>query len=806
MSTLVEVRTEKIDSDNFKNHIEKGYSGGYKILQTILDGIEFETKSIEVIMNNDCKLVCNASELVDIIEVCKKKDGSKKTIKGWYSFEDDRVYLSYQSIFETVKFCMNYKNLTNGNFYAEKVPPIPYKSKVLFDSNRFYTAKSLCIIDKNKGNLAIKRLADIEDDGSMQIFKYNKEEPGCFENRLFLSSDNHGYPMNHIAVWEWEAVVDKGDSSKDYVKIKYSNYEEPIEIHEIKEAKSIKDVIEILNTGIAFEPVCDRVIFFYKSSTGKLKGVLCDRTNMKFSCSTVSLKKDVSHLDIFLIDGMKRLTIKSLERNILKTIFLPEPVERFYFCKNETVRDIILENTSELYEYDYNENDVGVFKQIIDEMPKDSIYSEVAAALECSEEEAEKYVEDFIKQSKEYFTYKDFDKEVLLRIVENNPLLKEELAAEISDKWVEAHQAEIAKADKEIETLEETIAHKKHQNEELQIEIEKKQKRLDEITSKEKEYDDLLVQIDEKSKKKMQEIKNDVSDFVSELSFMMPFVQQNPTEDKHRKAFREGVEHGSYETNDWKDCLFEVEDQLKEAGVGENYCLSFAIFLYSAYLNNMPVLLAGPCGESIAHTFSVAMFGKTAGILDCSEPYNLDEIEYMLSGNDDVIIVKNPFTAEWYNNIMGLLMSSKKFYIVVNPLVEDMLIEPKSLYNYLIPIITESIVENLPKETSTGYIRTEEFDEFKIPEIDRKSVRFFESLDMNGFLKKRYGCVLATMVSMYNEAEEDPADEGFKYLYCAFPYMYFTQKTKKLTDKIREDNAVNDDLKKYILNYLEASE
>ena len=71
--------------------------------------------------------------------------------------------------------------------------------------------------------------------------------------------------------------------------------------------------------------------------------------------------------------------------------------------------------------------------------------------------------------------------------------------------------------------------------------------------------------------------------------------------------------------------------------------------------------------------------------------HNDTDREVLLS-EDEIVIVKNPFAAEWVDDVIHMVEESNKFFVLVTPFVEDLLIEPKGIFNYVQPLFTESFV------------------------------------------------------------------------------------------------------------------
>ena len=63
--------------------------------------------------------------------------------------------------------------------------------------------------------------------------------------------------------------------------------------------------------------------------------------------------------------------------------------------------------------------------------------------------------------------------------------------------------------------------------------------------------------------------------------------------------------------------------------------------------------------------------------------------------NDEgrVIVLLDPINTGWISHIPDFTAQKDKLILAVHPFAEDLLIEPKGLYNYVVPVLTELFVD-----------------------------------------------------------------------------------------------------------------
>ena len=140
-------------------------------------------------------------------------------------------------------------------------------------------------------------------------------------------------------------------------------------------------------------------------------------------------------------------------------------------------------------------------------------------------------------------------------------------------------------------------------------------------------------------------------------------------------------------------------------------------FLYAAYVQNIPLLIAGPYAHEFADAVSLSVAGRSAGILALDGRCDTDVIKQLETSDDTVIVVQNVFGKDWDDNLLQSLMRLNKFIIWTRPYTEDLLIEPMGLYNYALPLFTEHFVETKPTNQFIPGMHSKEFCQYPFQKI-----------------------------------------------------------------------------------------
>lgn len=181
------------------------------------------------------------------------------------------------------------------------------------------------------------------------------------------------------------------------------------------------------------------------------------------------------------------------------------------------------------------------------------------------------------------------------------------------------------------------------------------------------------------------------------------------------ESFSEGCTLNDDDTeihSTWRDALETLDISLRSAGTSREAVNVLSCLLYSACKNRVPVLLAGPNAEDIARAFSAAIFAQSPGVLFCEGSFSGKALEACRKSSSETVIIENPFCREWYYHIIRLISQREKFYILVHPFHEDLQLEPKSIVNYCIPVLTEIFIDSYPDRNYVSGREAPAFQDF----------------------------------------------------------------------------------------------
>lgn len=143
-------------------------------------------------------------------------------------------------------------------------------SRLSFTDDNHY---SLCFVSlSNSDEVWLIRCADINCKGRIELFYKDDTQPIIFENRDKLFYKDGPSENGATDIWEWSAIPNRADPTKDYVVTKYNHNIVPIEVAVFNDFASLDELVEAMKTGVVFSPKSDRVLLSIYSG-GKYIGI-----------------------------------------------------------------------------------------------------------------------------------------------------------------------------------------------------------------------------------------------------------------------------------------------------------------------------------------------------------------------------------------------------------------------------------------------------------------------------------------------------------------------------------------------------
>ncbi|MBO4779258.1 MAG: hypothetical protein J5497_01325 [Selenomonadaceae bacterium] len=647
---------------------------------------------------------------------------------------------------------------------------------------------SLCRVKPIYQNKApqLERIADFYDDEFH--LKYQPDSPP--RNTLY-DSEYNGFSEGYFGVWKWCTLPNVKAGGLNFVKSKFYPEMMPPEIFFLPNCYTKENLKNALVDGVKIPPDVDKFIFALIHGTNSYTGVICTSSYFSMKENFCQLKSDIYKLTCIEFNDEDYIRVSG--RIFFKKINLADETTYFFLLKTpqEIIKEKVLAQVKwSKFKTEITKREFQLVKPFLRSLPNESFIEEIATACGYSVEKAKEDLDSFIKRAHDYLCAEDLSDEVLVDILESHPNFSERIQRHVSETWHKENEEKISAANEELKRLKDLLQEREEKLLETQLQLE-------EISNQIEQKEKLAVEVEKNLARRMETARQNIVDFICEMTFNQiscGVLQRSFAPVK--KSFRSGEIIANAVPEDdlnLQELVGALDSSLGVEGASNDVILSFATYLLAAYFNKILLLLVGPNARDFADVFSVSLNGKTAAILDCGCVNSLDDLQICADSDDEVIIALNPFAPNFIAYLPELVHLKNKFIFAVHPFAEDLLIEPRSLYNYFLPVFTELISDRLASRNFVDFYPSEECkksfceryrynpDEIPISAQERMSKLL---KDTRKILKENF-------------AERNAVSE-YTVLFSKFPLAYVTDNAERFLDEFNGSEQTAEKIRRFM--------
>ena len=635
---------------------------------------------------------------------------------------------------------------------------------------------SVCrVFTDYNGKKWLMRCADLSHDGEYQIFQRERTLPPYFTNRDRLFLEDGPSNDGDYGIWNWTA------RSKDFIVSRYNNDLDVIEVVMIGDAVNPEGVVERLKSRMEIKLRSRRTLFACRTVQGKYAGVLAERDWLDHTEGSISLKKECYEVPVYEFYEADIMRLDNGD-SFYSRAFLGVP-KYLYRVKRpiEIVQDVVCDSISwsAYKERGGMRADYSAFKNFLGVVPMENVIRQIMEKLRCSISVAEDLLNEFLSGAEKYLNGDSLEDKMITSALLVNQELQKRAKDLIRTDWEAENLVLIEETKKKIDLLND--------------ELEKREKRLEEangrlasIQAEEKilkdtigEKQKLAEDVERSVAERIQNARKNAADFIAEFAFVggqSVCVSDTAANTLYKVCRGVEVSGDTEEIDSWESAIGAVSIELHEAGVADEYANCMAAFLCAAYLKKQPLLLVGPNALQIVEAFSAAVALHKYGILNCNGSYDGRVIKEIGSNGEDIVIINNILESRWINRLPEILSGKDVFYIVIHPYAEDIQVEPKSLYDFVLPLFTEVFVDKRPtgKDYHCGYFK-DEFNTAFVPQRKQRELTILSKLSLSPYVSDQISDLVSIMCAM---APSVSSDELF--LSAVFPIAFASMEMSPL--------------------------
>lgn len=658
-----------------------------------------------------------------------------------------------------------------------------------------YPYVSLCrVIGVTERSTKLLRLADVVD-GVIQD-RWREE----FPSRRDLYTEDQ--PMDSIGIWGWRIGSNPYTGSDGYIFSEFLTSQRPVQIIIVPDCRTTEDLKQRLLQGVKCCPEGERVLFSFADG-GKYVGLLCEKKkNLSSNEKTVTLLQHTIALNLYEFSEQEIVKLGSLRFFYRVNLGIPKEIVQIADPFN-IIKKCLLDGPAAMKNLSsfFNSRQISQkIREFLNGIPASGFYETVAAAFGCSLNESKDYVDEFIQRAETYLREDDIGTEVLEAALDHNADLLEKCRALNEERWRQEHTKQIERAKNELKQILDEVQRKTTSRDRLSEEQKRLEDQREILSSSIAQKEQLAKEVEEQVARRIDAAKKNAADFICEMAFAYPGTigQAAITTPTESSLFQRGEEiNGELtELHDAWDAVCSIQDELERAGVSEKHSLNFAAFLYAAYTTQTPLLLAGPNGRDIADALSAALFGRSASVLRCENDYLPSAVEACMCSEGRIVVVMNPLSSSWVDHISELTARKGKFLMMVHPFAEDLLIEPRGLYNYMLPVLTELFVDRVSVGNFRGGCFGDGFSDH-VHAKPQKRIPLVERIAMPPLVQGKLRQILADTKAL---SEDSSADDDF--LFGVAPYAYVIGKAGILREELQSGHSISKDTKSLLQAFL----
>lgn len=686
-------------------------------------------------------------------------------------------------------------------------------------SEEYEIITSICTYNRTdeKGVIFYERLMDIED-GNLVKPLIIQGEPKIFSNRRYIIFQELPEYDDQLLVLEWYTTPRDGDPERDYVIANRTDYCPFYSWQYFDKEISPDEAIRRLTRGLKKLPPCNYFIQ-YKNEGDYIYGLKCNREKLVFDEQRFYLREDVYSLESYRIPKRSIVSFDDKLRhayNLISQSDLKNQNGRylthsaFSVVKQEVLNRISWKK--------YKETEEGTRKQfqqiknLIQSVSNTSLFDDLMLKTELSEKEIRKALQDLQDNVESFFSEDDFDDFLIKAIFEQTPGIKERFMTLAENQWAAENENKIAEAKEELKQVEERLKVANDTADKMTSSLTGKRKELLKLEEQIKEATNAKELCENELNERISEAKNNFEKVVaSKLVDSWLWKTMDTPESTNKPESSQFIEGQSLEDNvqtydNLLDLIEDLEDNLLSAGVRKEHCKNLAAFLYSVYVQNLNLMLVGPNGEAIANALSCVIDGRKAAVLSVTNIIINSLREKLLASTSNVIVVRNGLECISDPDFIRVMEERQKMFILIHPYAEDLLMEPSGIANYIVPLLTEPFIENIPHSTFYGGIPADNLKQ--IDDKDRLKnpyKKFTQQIAISPFAVNNAVRLIRNMHILKEQADKSELPD-IDLIYVLFPLAYMTDGLSFIPDVINtyeENNLVlSPEIKQYVISKL----
>ena len=534
-----------------------------------------------------------------------------------------------------------------------------------------------------------------------------------------LNSKDRYENNNFIAIFDFDVVKNLKNESRPFCS---PSKRQDLHIYEVKHiSMSFNSMLEFIdhlqNDGITsrdFGLNSESEDFFIKprkiNGEQKVNSLLVNKFDFECYGSVYTLRKDKLTLDgLFLEEGVNYENYIDEHKQTLSFYKYTKITEQCSIVHTQSEDEICLKEIinylNSIYKEQNRNSDAKINKKAFSKFLKEmNCQNSAFESLVLKTGFSKDKLIDKVSEIKNYLDSEkeSFSEDLVFKIVKNSEVIRNKFLDEVKLNY----QNQLQDIKTALQSEESLLNSRQEEKLNLEKEIQRLEDKKDSLSQFEKNFTNSF-------ESKLDELRKSVPEALASTLLnrsifgsgtMLPInVENSDSIGLVKDSYLDDKNTLATQIDKFDNLLRCAKNRFSKLNIKTEFSsiLFYSMFLCEKLHQNL--IICGKYSEQIAHMYSYIVHGAKAAVLDCSNSYEPTVQSNIESLKAKVIVVKYPFESNWIDKLSSISDSSDKFFILVHSFIEDLNIEPSSVYSYFLPIFTNKLIDySKPKVTITS--------------------------------------------------------------------------------------------------------
>lgn len=452
----------------------------------------------------------------------------------------------------------------------------------------------------------------------------------------------------------------------------------------------------------------------------------------------------------------------------------------------------------------------------LDKVNVASVHEQVAQMLHCSTDEASHYAEEYFS-SRMARLEADEGTQLIESLLSCDSNLVDQLTEKIGERWQNEHKQRMEQYDSEIAemkaNLDSTTKAASEEEAHLRVLLEQQTAAEDAlnkaVTLQQDVEKQIALRLSEMKENTAKVLVDTAFTRITTMSFSSSVAPVAPTPST-AVAFSAP---DAVEEIDIAEAFQDAVDYATRFCAYQESASEFVAFIFAVYACNQPLVLAGEYGQALADFYSIFCTGHECTTVTIDERASVDSIIDLLQvAPHDVVCIVDPFVKDYEEarRIMDAFPETRFVFTVRHP--ESLLMEPRSLFNTFLPVLTEFFCVDAPSTYPEGFgcreaLQSLEMDQSDISRAQSRQDPWFTGSFTSPLLRRRCSrlqVALEAICRMVTSNSELAKQAGAMLAFV--PLLYYLRNSSGIATLLNELTQIDPERKQMVKLYAELQE